>query len=86
MVGQLYRDFLTVARPVDVGQWQGRDIKGDPNKITWEIREAILAMQMPESIDGAQLEYSPNLPWAEDHFRERVSGKPLNPPPPSTPV
>jgi hypothetical protein len=23
----------------------------------------------------------PNLPWAEDHFQERVSGDPLNPPP-----
>lgn len=22
-----------------------------------------------------------NMPWAEDHFRERVSGQPLNPPP-----
>lgn len=23
----------------------------------------------------------PNLPWAEDHFQERVGGEPLNPPP-----
>jgi thymidylate synthase len=23
----------------------------------------------------------PNLPWAEDHFQERISGEPLNPPP-----
>jgi len=25
-------------------------------------------------------EVKPNLPWAEDHFLERVSGEPLNPP------
>lgn len=23
----------------------------------------------------------PNMPWAEDHFQERISGEPLNPPP-----
>lgn len=81
MVGQMYQDFLGAARPVDVGQWQGLDIKGDANKVTWEIREAVLVTRMPATIEGAQREYSPNLPWAEDHFQERVSGKPLNPPP-----
>lgn len=81
MVGQMYQDFLGTARPVDVGQWQGRDIKGDASKVTWEIREAVLQLGMPESIEGAQQAISPNLPWAEDHFLERVGGKPLNPPP-----
>ena len=81
MVGQMYQDFLSAARPVDVGQWQGLDIKGDASKVTWEIREAVLQLGMPKSIEGAQHEFSPNLPWAEDHFQERVSGKPLNPPP-----
>lgn len=79
--GRLFEDFSGVALPVDVGQWQGLDIKGDPSKVTWEIREAILALRMPETMNGAQSEYRPNLPWAEDHFLERVSGKPLNPPP-----
>lgn len=81
MVGQMYQDFMVAARPVDVGQWQGLNIKGDSNRVTWELREAILQLGMPETIEGAQREYSPNLPWAEDHFQERVSGQPLNPPP-----
>lgn len=81
MVGQMYQDFLGSARPVDVGQWQGLDIKGDASKVTWEIREAILVVRMPESMSQAQAIISPNLPWAEDHFQERVGGKPLNPPP-----
>lgn len=83
MVGQMYQDFLGAARPVDVGQWQGRDIKGDASKVTWEIREAVLQLGMPDSIEGAQRDISPNLPWAEDHFQERVGRKPLNPPPSS---
>jgi hypothetical protein len=81
MVGQMYQDFLGSARPVDVGQWQGRDIKGDASKVTWEIREAVLELGMPETMSEAQQLISPNLPWAEDHFQERVGGKPLNPPP-----
>lgn len=81
VVGRLLEDFSEVALPVDVGQWQGLDIKGDASKVTWELREAVLELKMPDSIEGAQREYSPNLPWAEDHFQERVSGKPLNPPP-----
>jgi len=82
MVGQIYQDFLgETARPVDVGQWQGLDIKGDRSKVTWEIREAVLQLRMPDSINEAQSAISPNLPWAEDHFLERVGGKPLNPPP-----
>lgn len=79
--GRLFTDFVGTALPVDVGQWQGLDIKGDSSKVTWELREVILAMRMPEGRDRAQAEYRPNLPWAEDHFQERVSGKPLNPPP-----
>lgn len=81
MVGQMYQDFLGTARPVDVGEWQGLNVKGDPNKVTWEIREAVLQIGMPDTIEGAQREFSPNLPWAEDHFLERVGGEPLNPPP-----
>ena len=81
MVGRLLEDFSVAALPVDVGQWQGLDIKGDASKVTWELREAVLEIGMAETIDQAQRDYSPNLPWAEDHFQERVSGVPLNPPP-----
>jgi hypothetical protein len=81
LVGQLLEDFSGAALPVDVGQWQGLDIKGDRSKVTWELREAILQLRMPDTMNQAQREYSPNLPWAEDHFQERVGGKPLNPPP-----
>jgi thymidylate synthase len=80
-VGRLLEDFSTVALPVDVGQWQGLDIKGDASKVTWELRESILQLRMPETMESAQVDIRPNLPWAEDHFNERISGEPLNPPP-----
>lgn len=81
MVGQLLEDFSGAALPVDVGQWQGLDIKGDRSKVTWELREASLVIGMPDSMSEVQSLISPNLPWAEDHFQERVAGQPLNPPP-----
>lgn len=81
VVRSLLKDFDAVAEPVDVGQWQSLDVRGDRAKVTWELREASLVIGMADTIDGAQSEYSPNLPWAEDHFLERVSGIPHNPPP-----
>lgn len=77
----LLGDFLSEAEEVDGGQWQSRDIKGDRSKVTWELREASLEIRMPDDESQAQQEFRPNLPWAEDHFLERVSGKPFNPPP-----
>lgn len=81
----IMRDFLFseygAVEEVDVGEWQSSDIKGDRSKVTWEIREASLHFGMPDSIVGAAQLIRPNLPWAEDHFQERVGGAPLNPPP-----
>jgi hypothetical protein len=77
----IIRDFVERSEEVDVGEWQSRDIKGDRSKVTWELREASLHFGMPASIEQAQWEILPNLPWAEDHFQERVGGMPLNPPP-----
>jgi thymidylate synthase len=34
-----------------------------------------------QDVASLQQKVQPNLPWAEDHFLERVSGEPLNPPP-----
>lgn len=77
----IIRDFVELAEEVDVGEWQSRDVKGDRSKVTWELREASLHFGMPDSIVGAAELIRPNLPWAEDHFQERVSGQPMNPPP-----
>jgi hypothetical protein len=36
---------------------------------------------IPETEKELIEEIKPNLPWAKEHFLERVSGEPLNPPP-----
>lgn len=52
-------------------------IKGD-----YKMREAFgvsFKAPIPDEIDILQNMVRPNLPWAEDHFQERVCGEPLNP-------
>lgn len=62
---------------VDTGHWQA--MKDVPMTQTREIRGVMLKYDIPHSINSLQHELSPNLPWAEDHFLERVAGVPKNP-------
>jgi hypothetical protein len=70
---------LVNAPEVDVGEWQGQSTE----IVTRELKDVIFELQIPDTIEMLQNEVKPNLPWAEDHFLERVSREPLNPPPSS---
>lgn len=71
---------LLAADPVYVGEWQSqRDVTSA--NTTYEILNASFQMPMPDFPSEAARVTGANLPWAEDHFRERVSGEPMNPPP-----
>jgi len=77
-------DWLTMqlsqAPVVHVGEWQAIR-SGLPQEDTIEVED--LSFEIPISNDeyDFQVAIKPNLPWAEDHFLERVSGIPYNPPP-----
>lgn len=45
------------------------------------LNHTLQAQVITEDLDQLRSEIEPNLPWADDHFLERVGGKPLNPPP-----
>lgn len=68
---------LKNSSPVNVGEWQSQKI-AEPFR---EMHDLILDIGIPMMIDDLQKAIKPNLPWAEDHFQERVGGIPLNPPP-----
>lgn len=71
---------LLSAEPTYVGEWQSqKDVSGA--NTTYEILGAHFTMPMPEGAVDAAVTTGANLPWAEDHFQERVSGIPMNPPP-----
>lgn len=80
-------DWLTIelskAPVVEVGEWQA--IRDDrPQMKTIELEDVSFEWTIPTSDApkiALQVAVNPNLPWAEDHFLERISGAPLNPPP-----
>lgn len=61
-------------------RWQGRDVSGRPDFATREALGITFALWIG-TWDRVQLqqEMLPDLPWAEDHFQERVAGVPSNP-------
>lgn len=80
---ELMMAVMTRGAEVEVGEWQSQDVRNDPNMISRELRHVHFEMRIPDTVEeldefmGATL----SRPWAEDHFQERVSGYPWNPPP-----
>lgn len=62
---------------VQTERWQGIPSPDD----MWETMNTSFQMFIPETLEELRDEVRPNLPWADDHFEERIGGQPLNPPP-----
>jgi len=71
---------LLQVEPYHRGRVHAQDIKGDHMKML-ELFQISARWMVPKTRLATQNLFKPNLPWAEDHFLERVSGEPLNPPP-----
>lgn len=80
----LGRQLLSVGNGggvVKVPEWQSVDVSNKPQGQTVEVQNAVMTCPIPEDIASAISDVEPNIPWAEEHFLERVSGVPHNPPP-----
>lgn len=75
---------LSKAPVVRVGEWQAIQNQDMPQANTIEVEDLSFKISIPQSGEELQKLIEPNLPWAEDHFQERISGIPLNPPPSSS--
>lgn len=64
---------------VDTGHWQGVETEGKPDLVTREVTNLTWSAPIPETPKLLAFECSPNIPWAEAHFQERVSREPSNP-------
>lgn len=73
--------LLFDADKVEVGEWQSQRDLDSPFTTTIELQGVSFDYEMPGGVFYLKDDVLPNLPWAEDHFKERVSGQPLNPPP-----
>lgn len=58
-----------------VESWQGIKKPMD----MWEYNNLYFQAPIPESQLGMIRSIKPTMPWAENHFQERVKGEPLNP-------
>lgn len=71
------QDDLIETKSVDVGEWQSIH----KPMLMHELRNVSMSMPLPESAKELADITGAHLPWAEDHFKERVGGEPLNPSP-----
>lgn len=82
---QIYDDLVCKimdrGEEVEVGEWQSQNVSDKPEMVSRELRHETVRLDVWDDVLQWQKEVNPNLPWAEDHFQERVSGEPLNPPP-----
>lgn len=68
------------AKIVRAPRWQGMDVSGKPDMETLELLNHTSTLWLPdEDLAQYRRDIRPDLPWADDHFEERVSGYPTNP-------
>lgn len=71
------RDRSTLVHP---DRWQSIDVSQMPEAATHEVlNHSLKAPVWTEDLVELARDIQPNLPWADDHFLERIGGKPLNP-------
>ncbi|QDP45214.1 thymidylate synthase [Gordonia phage Mayweather] len=68
---------LLVRPPVDRSSWQS----GAAPSPVYELDDVVLCGRVNPSPTEWQTSTGADIPWAETHFQERVSGQPLNPAP-----
>lgn len=78
---QLELRLAKYAPAVRTERWQGVDVSRNPAAVSYELRNVCFEVDLEaiEYLDHWREEIKPNLPWADDHFAERVGGEPLNP-------
>lgn len=69
------RTLATVGHTVQSSTWQG--ISDPPPML--EVLDVSFRSPMPQTIESMAEAINPNLPWADEHFLERVGGVPTNP-------
>lgn len=73
--------YFRTAPQVKTERWQGVDVSKNPAATSYELRNVCFEVDLAgvEDLDVHRKDIAPNLPWADDHFLERVGGEPLNP-------
>lgn len=69
--------WMEKANKVKTERWQGVQANQDTRELM--NVEVEVDLRGNEDLDHWREQIKPNLPWADDHFLERIGGEPLNP-------
>ena len=76
----VFENFLWGSETVRPTRWQGQDVTKQPAALMREDLHVSMQFDMAgEALNFYALAIAPNLPWADNHFLERVCGYPINP-------
>lgn len=80
-VKEVIEQAFSETRPIKRGMWQGIDVSKKPDMATHELSHVAISVNLYGSTNLQRYRniIQPNLPWADDHFEERVCGEPINP-------
>lgn len=77
---------LMDTEPIMTDTWQAMNVRGSRAHQMHELEDVTIVV--PNIVLAGMVQppamLAPDLPWADDHFNERVSGVPYNPPPSAT--
>lgn len=75
------KGMMKEAPAVRTERWQGKDVSKDPAATSYELQNVELEVPLNNwtSLSHWAQDTGANIPWANDHFLERVGGEPLNP-------
>jgi len=73
--------FKVYSQKTATMKWQGTAVENRPDMVTYELTHEAFKVPLfgQEDLQHWRYDIEPNLPWADDHFEERVCGAPLNP-------
>ena len=79
-IKDLNRLMVTDSLKIHRDKWQGFDVSKRPEAATHELHHVTIKVPMLlNDLHSFRSDIKPNLPWADDHFAERVGRNPLNP-------
>lgn len=80
MLAQMQMSLLKTT-PINRASWQTLDVANSSAHDTYELTNVQVIYDVPDYDWVLSDQVKPDLPWAKEHFLERVSGEPLNPAP-----
>ena len=79
-IKDVFDNFAWCSEEVKPTRWQGVDVSTNPAaKMREDLHVSMQFDMAGEALNFYSMAIQPNMPWADNHFMERVCGYPINP-------